>query len=311
MVAIVVHGGAINPLDEKFNKGVSEAVETGIDLLLRGGSAVEAATEAIRVMEDNPIFNAGTGSWLNLKGEVEMDAIIVDGSTGRTGAVAAIKRVKNPILVARKVMEETDHILLVAEGASEFARYFGFKDYDPVTEERRRAWEELMQKLLKGEQTSLLAYWSKISKFAKLGDTVGAVALDKDGRIAAGTSSGGFPMKLPGRVGDVPIINASTYTSRRVGVSLTGHGEIIMQHTVAKSIGQLVEKGLEPQKAMTEAFTNVLKSVPGPASNVLLGGVSLDSEGRIGCVRNTELMPHAYAVDSRKVVLNFGTILRV
>ncbi|MEM4334709.1 MAG: isoaspartyl peptidase/L-asparaginase, partial [Candidatus Caldarchaeum sp.] len=138
MVAIVVHGGAINPLDEKFNKGVSEAVETGIDLLLRGGSAVEAATEAIRVMEDNPIFNAGTGSWLNLKGEVEMDAIIVDGSTGRTGAVAAIKRVKNPILVARKVMEETDHILLVGEGASEFARYFGFKDYDPVTEERRR-----------------------------------------------------------------------------------------------------------------------------------------------------------------------------
>ncbi|MCS7137527.1 MAG: isoaspartyl peptidase/L-asparaginase [Candidatus Caldarchaeum sp.] len=311
MVAIVVHGGAINPLDEKFNKGVSEAVETGIDLLLKGGSAVEAATEAIRVMEDNPIFNAGTGSWLNLKGEVEMDAIIVDGFSNKTGAVAAIKKVKNPILVARKVMEETDHILLVGEGATEFARYFGFREYDPATEERRRGWQELREKLMKGEQTSLLAYWSKISKFAKLGDTVGAVALDKDGRIAAGTSSGGFPMKLPGRVGDVPIINASTYAGPRCGVSLTGHGEVIMQNIVARNVAQLVENGLDPQAALTEAFTSVLRSLPSKGSGVLLGGVSLDFRGRVGGVRNTELMPHAYAVDSRKVVLNFGTILRV
>ncbi|MEM4303203.1 MAG: isoaspartyl peptidase/L-asparaginase [Candidatus Caldarchaeum sp.] len=311
MVAVVVHGGAINPLDEKFNKGVSQAVENAVDLLLRGGSAVDAVTEAIRVMEDNPIFNAGTGSWLNLKGEVEMDAIIVDGFSNKTGAVAAVKNVKNPILVARKVMEETDHILLVGEGATEFARYFGFEEYNPVTEERRRDWENLRQKLLRGEPTSLLTYWSKISKFAKIGDTVGAVALDKDGKIAAGTSSGGFPMKLPGRVGDVPIINASTYARFQCGVSLTGHGEVIMQNMVARSVAQLVEKGLAPQDALTQVFTEVLKSLPGGGAGVLLGGICLDSKGRVGAVRNTELMPHAYAVDSRKVVLNFGTILRV
>jgi len=309
LVAIVVHGGAINPLDEKFSKGVKEAVEIGLEILIKDGNAVEAVTEAIRTMEDNPIFNAGTGSWPNLKGDVEMDAIIVDGWNGRTGAVAAIKRVKNPILVARKVMEETDHVLLVGEGATEFARYFRFEDYNPLTEERKRAWEELRNKLVKGEHTPMLSYWSKISQFARLGDTVGAVALDRNGCIAAGTSSGGFPMKLPGRVGDVPIINASTVANNICGVSLTGHGEIILKNMVAKHVAELVEKGEEPLNALTKTFSKILKDLR--SDGVLLGGICLDAKGRVGVTRNTELMPHAYAGEDGKILINFGEILKI
>jgi beta-aspartyl-peptidase (threonine type) len=181
MYSIVVHGGAINPLDALFNKGVSDAALTGFKVLKMGGSALDAVTQAIVNMEDNPIFNAGTGSWANLAGDVEMDAIIMDGSNGASGAVASIRRVKNPILVARKVMEETDHILLAGEGATQFARTLGFRDYNPLTKEREATWKEMRDKLLRGETVPMTSYWSKISKFIR-SDTVGAVALDnKDG----------------------------------------------------------------------------------------------------------------------------------
>lgn len=292
MYGIVVHGGAINPMNEEFNKGVTDALLAGRDILEQGGAALDAATRTIVAMEDNPIFNAGTGSWPNLAGEVEMDAIMVDGSVGTSGAVAGIRNVKNPILVARKVMEETDHRLLAGEGATKFARTLGFADYDPLTKERAAKWRDLRDKLSHGEQTSMTKYWSKIGKFAKA-DTVGCVAVDCKGGLAAGTSSGGFPMKLPGRVGDVPIVNASTFASRKCGVSLTGHGEIIVHHMVARRIHDLVEEGASPQQAIEKEFTKVLQSLPS-SEDVLMAGIVLDHNANVGMARNVDATPHAY-----------------
>jgi len=290
--SIVVHGGAINPLDSLFNKGVSDAALTGFEVLKMGGSALDAVTQTIVNMEDNPIFNAGTGSWANLAGDVEMDAIIMDGSNGASGAVASIRRVKNPILVARKVMEETDHILLAGEGATKFARTLGFRDYNPLTKERETTWKEMREKLLRGETVPMTSYWSKISKFIR-SDTVGAVALDKNGRMAAGTSSGGFPFKLPGRVGDVPIVNASTYVSGAGGVSLSGHGEIIVRYIVARQIHDLISTGVEPEKALEQVFRRVLASLK-VSEGVLLSGIALNNKGEVGVARNVDALPHAY-----------------
>lgn len=292
MYAIVVHGGAINPLDEKFNNGVKQAVLKGSALLEKGGPALDVVTEAIVEMEDNPIFNAGTGSWANLAGDVEMDAIIVDGARQTSGAVASIRRVKNPILVARKVMEETDHILLAGEGATSFARALGFADYNPLTEEREQTWREMKEKLRKGEQLPMTKYWTKISKFASA-DTVGVVTLDKEGNMAAGTSSGGFPFKLPGRVGDVPIINCATFASNECGVSLTGHGEIVMHNIIARRIHDSVLNGIEPQEAIEGTFRKVLLSLKN-REGVLMAGIALDKKGNVGVARNVDLTPHAF-----------------
>jgi len=310
MVTIVVHGGAINPLDEKFNKAVNSAISYGLDLLRKSESAVNAVCETIKTMEENPIFNAGTGAWLNADGEVEMDAILVDGYAGKVGAVAAIKKVRNPILVAKKVMEETDHILLVGEGATKFARLVGFEEYDIVNEERRKRWLELKNKLLKGEADPLLTYWTKIKKFVHSAETVGAVAIDVDGRIAAGTSSGGFPMKLPGRVGDVPIVNASTYASKVCGVSLSGYGELILKTMLASKIGYEIENGETPTNALYKIINKYGWSEGG--SKVLLGGIALDSRENVGCVRNTENLPHGYGrvLNGRmEIKLNFGEVI--
>ena len=308
-IAIVVHGGAINPLTEPFNSGVKNVVLAGYQILKRDGSALDAVTEAVRLMEDNPIFNSGTGSWPNLAGEIEMDAIIVDGRDVSSGAVGCISRVKNPILIARKVMEETDHILLVGEGATRFARSFGFPDYDPLTEERQTEWSALRDKVRKGETTSMMKYWSKISKFA-LADTVGAVALSSKGDIAAATSSGGFPLKLPGRLGDVPILNCSTYASNICGVSLSGHGEIIIRMTLARRIHDLVEAGESPQTAIETAIREAINHLES-REGVLMAGIALDKEGNVGMARNTDATPHAYISTStdNRVLVGFGRVI--
>lgn len=305
MYGIVVHGGAINPVNAEFNKGVTDALLVGKQILERDGRALDAVTSTIVAMEDNPIFNAGTGSWANLAGEVEMDAIIVDGSAGTSGAVAGIRNVRNPILVARKVMEETDHTLLAGDGAIRFARSLGFADYNPLTREREASWKDLRDKLSRGEQTNMTKYWSKIAKFAKA-DTVGCVALDRRGEIVAGTSSGGFPMKLPGRIGDVPIVNASTFASKKCGVSLTGHGEIIVHHILARRIHDSVQEGMNPQEAIEKEFRGVLRALPS-SDGVLMAGIVLDSNASVGMARNVDATPHAFVREGLgEVQVGFG-----
>jgi len=229
---IIVHGGAGKRRTGIISarKGVIRAVETGHQRLKEGGSAVEAVCAAVVALEDNPVFNAGIGSSLNLAGFVEMDASIMDDKM-RYGAVAAIREVKNPILVARKVMEETDHIILAGEGAVRFAQHFDFETTDLITKRRKRQWLSYRDKIKTGKGHR---YFQKVRRYLGYLDTVGAVALDSHGRLAAATSSGGILLRLPGRVGDSAIIGGGTYCNKIGAVSTTGHGEEIAKLLLAR-----------------------------------------------------------------------------
>lgn len=265
---LAVHGGAGNIRDkEKLREGMIRALEAGIQMK----DALDAVEEAVKVLEDDPNFNAGTGSVLNLEGDVEMDAMIAT-SSGKIGAVAAIKYVKNPICVARKVMENTNHILLVGEGAISFARKCGFEHYDPKTSERIERWKKMISER-KGE--SFL-------------ETVGAVAFDGQ-EYAAATSTGGLWLKLPGRVGDTPIFGAGTYASPKGAASATGQGELIMRRLVAYVA---VESEEDPMKSAKLAIGNIR------------AGVIVVKNGGIGYAYNTEMMPIAiYDGNNRRILL--------
>src|SRR5262249_1968640 len=193
---------------------------------------------------DNPIFNAGTGAVLNFDGFCELDACLMESRESRVGAVAALQRVKNPILVARKVMEETDHVMLAGDGAQRFARIMGFGDHDPVTPARRADWEDKRKRL----DEVLGKHSLKMRRFLKehpeyAGGTVGAAAVDSAGVLAAATSTGGVTMKMVGRVGDSPIAGAGNYASRHAAASATGTGEYVVRSLATRAISELVQHG--------------------------------------------------------------------
>jgi len=239
---LLIHGGAGNK--ESYYKerieGISTALEEGNIILKSGGSAVDCVGKTVISMEDNPIFNAGYGSVPGLDGEVEMDAALMT-MDGRFGAVAAIKRVKNPIQVARKVMEETEHLLIVGEGATKFARVMGFYDFDPLTKEMKKRYNE-------SKETS---YYKKVEYFRELYGlgTVGAIAMDRNGEFAVATSTGGLFLHLPGRVGDTPILGGGTYASNIGAASATGHGEEIARNLIAKVAVDMLSN-YSPQKVV-------------------------------------------------------------
>jgi len=296
MVAIIVHGGAGTIKNEdripRVLEGVREAVLAGWKELKRG-SALDAVEEAIKVLEDNPIFNAGTGSVLTLDGKVEMDAAIMRSNL-EAGAVASIWGVKNPISVARRVMEKTDHVLLAGEGALKFARLMGFEEYNPITEERIEQWKKLRQKLL---EDGGIPHWKKISELIKeypevLRSTVGAVAFDGE-EIVAGTSTGGVFLKMFGRVGDTPIIGAGTYANEFAGASCTGLGEVAIKLSLAKTATDFVRFGLNAQKA-SEAAIELATKYFGKDN---MGIIMVDREGNVGFAKNTKHMSVAYMKD--------------
>jgi beta-aspartyl-peptidase (threonine type) len=290
--SIVIHGGAINPDAGAFVTGVTSAATKAMEILKSGASSMDAVTEAIKLLERNPIFNAGLGAWPNLKGEVELDAIIMEGKTLRSGAVASARNLKSPIAVARKVMEETDHILLAGLGAEEFAKAFDLYEVHKIPGERLKSWRELRSKLETGEDVPMMQYWKKVSRWLNQGDTVGAVAIDKEGRISAGTSSGGFPMKLPGRVGDVPIVGCSTYADDAAGgVSLTGHGEVVMTHSVAHKCVDLMRSGISAQLSV-ESIAEWINNITG--GKIILCIIGIDKNGRPGLARNIDATPHVF-----------------
>ncbi|RLE62788.1 MAG: asparaginase, partial [Thermoprotei archaeon] len=215
---ILLHGGAGRYLLDEYRRrilerAIEEATIAGFNLLENG--ALEAVVESVRVMEDSGVFNAGLGSALTLNGYVEMDAGVMNGRDLSIGAVANLRGIKNPILVARKVMEETDHILLAGEGAYKFARMLGFEDFTDklVTEDKKKKHREIIDKWLKGE---IYKGFTKLRKFfdqnaGRMMETVGAVALDFEGNLAAAVSTGGIHIKLEGRVGDSPLPGAGFY----------------------------------------------------------------------------------------------------
>lgn len=293
MFAIITHGGAGRwPGDQAraAADGVRAAALAGSKVLAKGGSSLDAVVACVAILEDDPLYNAGTGSALNIQGEVEMDATVMQGSNLRCGGVAAIRGVKNPVLVARKVMEETDHVLLSGPGAERFAYAMGFPHHDAVTSERLAEYLERMAQL-KARQTSGEPRLSKlIAAHPDLAQgTVGAVALDRDGKLAAATSTGGVTLKLAGRIGDSPIPGAGNYASPLAACSATGHGELLMRFVSAKAVCDAIASGLPPAKAIEKILVEMEASVGGDA-----GFIALDKHGRIGVSHLTNAMPHAF-----------------
>jgi len=270
--SLVLHGGAGDWRPERLPaalSGLRIAAERGRACLERGAAALDAVCEAVAVLEDDPIFNAGTGSVLNRDGEVEMDASVMNGADLSFGAVAAIARVRNPVLVARCVMERSGHALLAGAGALRFAREHGFDDYDPIAEIAR-------------------AELAGRSEPASPG-TVGAVALDTHGRLAAATSTGGTARKLPGRVGDSPLPGAGTFAGQAAAISATGKGEHVMRVLATKRIHDLIGAGTSAPHALQQILREMRSTV---GSEV--GFIAVTHQGEIGICHDTPSMVHAW-----------------
>ncbi len=280
-IAIVVHGGAgssaaVDDAD-RAREGCLAAARRGYALLRQGASALDAVEAAATVLEDDPRFNAGTGSCLTRDGEVEMDACLMDGADLRVGAVALVRTMKNPIRLARAVMERTPHVLLAGEGASRLAGEAGLEQVSPsslVTERSLRRWRE---------------HLAKSSPPTTSGGTIGAVAIDARGHVAAATSTGGMTGKLPGRIGDTPIPGAGTYADDASGAaSATGHGEMILRVTLTRVVCDRLGAG-ETAMAAASAGIRALERVQGSGGVIVVG-----RSGDIGWAFNTERMSRAW-----------------
>jgi len=285
MHTLVIHGGAgvilariSNSQRPQYEASLGRILESGFEILERGGSSLDAVTAAVCMLEDDPLFNAGIGAGLTREGSAELDAAIMDGRDQNAGAVAAVKHVKNPVTLARRVMERSRHVLLVGAGAEEFAleegmqllpnQYFRTADRIRQLEGERR-----------GERGGDLVLGSQ--------GTVGAVALDVAGNLAAATSTGGMTNKLPGRVGDSPIIGAGTYAKNGVcAVSATGHGEHFIRSVAAYHITAAVQyRGLSLESAVRELVHAILPKLGG------LGGIiAVGTRGNIVMDFNTQGM---------------------
>jgi len=279
---LAVHGGAWEiPEDEVQNclEGMQTALEKGWSLLNQGRCALDVVEETVVVLEDDPTFDAGRGSVLNTDGSIEMDASIMDGTTLDAGAVAALRNFPNPIRVARRVLEKTEHVLLAGVGCEQFARKEGFQ---PVPIEALLTPRELkrLEMLMQDKQ------FQTPHAFGKKRGTVGAVALDCNGNVAAATSTGGTPKKIPGRVGDTPLIGCGTYAENGVGaVSCTGWGESIIKVMLAREVAEYIRSGLNAQMSAEKGIQKLKEKVDG------LGGVlCLDMRGSIGMAYNTTRM---------------------
>ncbi|MCE5347620.1 MAG: isoaspartyl peptidase/L-asparaginase [Bacteroidales bacterium] len=286
--AIVIHGGAgamskdIMPheLDSLYREGLSLALATGKEILLKGGSSLDAVEAAIRMMEDNPLFNAGKGAVFTHDGKNELDASIMDGSSLAAGAVACVTDIKNPITAARCVMTKSEHVMLTGTGASQFAKEQGLEIVPPeyfFTERRYNDLKEILKKEKNG--------------------TVGCCALDKNGNLAAGTSTGGMANKRYNRVGDSPIIGAGTYANNiTCAVSATGHGEYFIRWTVAHDISALMEyKGLSLREASEFVINDKLAKAGGSG-----GVICVDKTGNISMPFNSQGMFRAFATSDGK-----------
>jgi len=299
-IALIAHGGAGNlrpGSDDNAIEGMRLAVEAGRKLLRARGSALDAVCATVVALEDNPIFNAGTGAVLNFDGFCELDACVMESREARAGAVAALQRVKNPILVARKVMEETDHVLLAGEGAQRFARIMGHGDHDPVTPARRADWEDKKGRLdeVLGNKLTMRRFLREHPEYA--GGTVGAAAVDADGILAAATSTGGVTMKLVGRVGDTPIVGAGNYASEHVAASATGTGEFVMRSLATRVISEKVAAGASLEEAMREVLDGL-----GRDYDADVGIIAVNRLGQPVARHRTRDMPHAWFAGEGGVV---------
>jgi len=292
-IAFAIHGGASNGSSflrkhlKEVEEGLAEAARSGYKILKKGGSALDAVEIAIRILEDDPLFNAGKGSALNCRGEVEMDASIMNGKNLKAGAVSMVRNVKNPITLARLIMNKTRHVFLSGYGALEIAQNGGIDletDSYFITEHQqalfrkfsaRETVQDIMEKRIYG--------------------TVGAVALDKRGNMAAGTSTGGTSNCLPGRIGDSCVIGAGCYANNKTcAVSGTGEGEYLIRGVIAHTISLMMEQGMGIQEACDYVLHKRNENIRGH-----IGVISVSHTGEIGIAFNTPMMKRAW-ISSRE-----------
>ena len=309
--SLIVHGGAWDIPDEAVDAckaGCQRALAAGWSVLTNGGSALDSVVAAVMVLEDDPVFDAGFGSHLTLDGYVECDAIVMDGATLRAGSVAALRHVRNPILLARQVLENCPHMMLVGEGAERFAVQQGLAlcaPEDLISEAERDAW-------LKCRNSEHAAAHHRGHEQG----TVGAVARDRDGRLFAATSTGGTCCKLPGRVGDSPLIGCGCYADEEAGgVSCTGYGEAIMKVIMAKAAADLLR---DPVGATPNASPSTLPNASSrdvaslaareavrtlaARTHATAGLILLDRKGNPGFAFNTPRMAYGYVADGDFII---------
>jgi beta-aspartyl-peptidase (threonine type) len=280
--AIVIHGGAggikreyfTEEQQEAYAQKLEEALNAGYSVLEKGGISLDAVQAAINIMEDSPLFNAGKGAVYNSDGNQEMDAAIMDGKTLNAGAVAGVNHIKNPILAARIVMDSSSHVLLSGKGAEIMAAKYGIEMVDSsyfFTEKRMNQLKEIQ-----GKEKTQLDHTAFLIKNELIDDhkygTVGAVAIDKNGNIAAGTSTGGMTNKKYGRIGDVPLIGAGTYANNLTcGISATGTGEYFIRTVAAKEVSSLIQyQNLTPKDALHKVLFNQIGPLGGEGGMILI-----------------------------------------
>jgi len=304
---MVIHGGAGSRTPPNWNAqqqavreaAIAGALRAGHAILAAGGSSLDAVQAAIVLLEDDSTFNAGRGAVLNAEGRNELDAALMDGPTLRVGTVAGVQRVRNPILLARAVMDRSEHVMMIGDGAEQFARLVDIELVDPGyfrTEAAVRALERQRASEQRRVDSAAAAPAAPPAREGAAGwsdshyGTVGAVALDRQGRLAAGTSTGGRTNKRYGRVGDVPIIGAGTYANADCGVSATGHGEWFIRYTVARDICVGVQyRGQAIAAAADSIMFRVFDPIP-----VDGGVIGMDRNGAIAMSFNTASMPRGY-----------------
>jgi beta-aspartyl-peptidase (threonine type) len=287
---IIVHGGAWDipsELHSEHLKGIHSVLDTGIRILKKTDSSLLTVLEIIKLFEDNPIFDAGTGSFLNSDGEVEMDAGVMVGSDLSAGAVAAIRNVKHPIEIAEKIRSETQHVMLVGEGAVKFAQENGVQIFP--TEDLLVGRERDLYFRLKEKKEVRIKSFFEMKKIGR--DTVGAVVINSKGDIIAGTSTGGTPYKLKGRVGDSPLIGSGFYADNLAGgASTTGWGEGIMRMVMAKKAVDLMQNQMPAAEAAKFVIDELHNRIGGDGGIILI-----DNKGNYGCAYNTPYMARGVA----------------
>lgn len=317
-IGFIIHGGAgvikrgsLTPEREKeYRAKLEEAVTAGYKALQEGKSSLDAVQTAILILEDSPLFNAGKGAVFTADGKNELDAAIMNGKDLNVGAVAGLHTVKNPILLARAVMEKSPHVMMIGDGAEKFAKEMNIELVPEKYFFVQSRWDSLQQIIKRekerekaekeGKKVSVNEFFETPSN--KFG-TVGAAALDKDGNLAAGTSTGGMTYKKYGRVGDVPVIGAGTYANNETcAISATGWGEYFIRLGVARDISALMEyKGMTVQDAADLVIKQKLQKAGGDG-----GVIAIDKAGNLGISFNSEGMYRAYIKDGKPVVEIYG-----
>jgi beta-aspartyl-peptidase (threonine type) len=302
-IAIIVHGGAGNiPAERRAaaHAGCQEAARIGWRILQNGGSALDAVEAAARSLEDNPLFNAGTGACLNRDGRIELDAGIMEGHTLQVGAIAGIECIKHPITVARRVLE-SPHVLLISGGAQEFAQEHGIPLCDPedlITDYQYQQWQRLLAEEEAQKASQEPRYhrreFRSVTRPEEQHGTIGAVAIDNDGNLAAATSTGGIHNKYHGRVGDSPLVGSGFYADENAAISCTGQGEDFMRLLIAKRAADFVARG-DTARTAAEAAIAVL----GAKASGTGGLIVVDRLGNVGSAWNSQHMTYAYMLEGQ------------